>query len=115
MLHHSNLMGPKFWAEIVNIVAYIKARCLHKAMNGTWHLNKHGTGINLQWIVEGVWMCNVCTKTWWQRTKLDAKNTECVFVGYNVDSKAYKLIEESNGKLNISRDVVFNEVVKIGS
>ncbi len=50
-----------------------------------------------------------------KRTKLDAKNTKCVFVKYNVDSKAYRLIEESTGKLIISRDVVFNEVVKKGS
>jgi hypothetical protein len=35
MLHHNDLMGPKFWAEAINIVAYIKARCLHKAVNGT--------------------------------------------------------------------------------
>jgi hypothetical protein len=50
-----------------------------------------------------------------KRTKLNAKNTKCVVVGYNMDSKAYRLIEESNGKLIISRNVVFNEVVKIGS
>ncbi len=34
-----------------------------------------------------------------KRTKLDAKNAKCAFVMYNVDSKAYRLIEESNGKL----------------
>jgi len=67
-------MRPKFWAKVVNIIAYIKAKCLHKAMNETWHLNKHGAGRILQWIVD-----------------------------------------ESNGKLIISRDVVFNEVVKKGS
>ncbi len=49
-----------------------------------------------------------------KRTKLDAKNIKCVFVRYNVDSKAYSLIEESMGKLIISRNVVFNEVVKKG-
>jgi len=49
-----------------------------------------------------------------KRIKLDAKNIKCVFVRYNVDSKAYSLIEESMGKLIISRNVVFNEVVKKG-
>jgi hypothetical protein len=47
-----------------------------------------------------------------KRIKLDAKSTKYVFVGYNLDFKAYKFIEESNGKLIISKDVVFNEVVK---
>jgi len=50
-----------------------------------------------------------------KRTKLGAKNIKCVFVRYKVDSKAYRFIKESNGKLIISRDVVFNEVVKKGS
>jgi hypothetical protein len=50
-----------------------------------------------------------------KRTKLDAKNTKCVFVRYKLDSKAYILIEKSNGKFIISKDVGFNEVVKKGS
>jgi len=50
-----------------------------------------------------------------KRTKLDAKSTKCVFVRYNMDSKAYGFIEESMRKLIISKDVVFNEVVKKGS
>ncbi len=50
-----------------------------------------------------------------KRIKLDVKNIKCVLVGHNLDSKAYRLIDESNGKLIISRDVVFNEVVKKGS
>ncbi len=50
-----------------------------------------------------------------KRIKLDAKNIKYVFVGYNLDFEAYKFIEESNGKLIIGRDVIFNEVVKKGS
>lgn len=50
-----------------------------------------------------------------KKFKLDAKSTKYVFVGYNLDLKAYKFIEQSNGKLIISRNVVFNEVVKKGS
>ncbi len=33
------------------------------------------------------------------------------FVGYNLDFKAYRLIEESTWKLIISQNMVFNEVV----
>jgi hypothetical protein len=50
-----------------------------------------------------------------KRIKLDVKNIKCVLVRHNLDSKAYRLIDESNGKLIINRDVVFNEVVKKGS
>nr|GEU80705.1 retrovirus-related Pol polyprotein from transposon TNT 1-94 [Tanacetum cinerariifolium] len=43
------------------------------------------------------------------RLKLDEKSVKCIVVGYSPQSKAYKLYDPLNGKVLISRDVVFNE------
>ncbi len=45
------------------------------------------------------------------KAKLELKSNRCVFVGYNLDSKAYRLIEEYAEKIIINRDVVFNEAM----
>ncbi|NDA63213.1 MAG: hypothetical protein EBX50_14410 [Chitinophagia bacterium] len=44
-----------------------------------------------------------------KRTKLDPKSKVCIFVGYDMDSKAYRLLDPSNNTLIISRDVTFEE------
>ena len=43
------------------------------------------------------------------RTKLDYKSEKYVFVGYDARAKGYKLYNPINGKIVISRDVVFDE------
>ncbi len=49
-----------------------------------------------------VWMHNMCTKLNITRIKLKPKNTKCVFVKYNLNSKGYNFIEKSTIKLFIS-------------
>jgi len=44
-----------------------------------------------------------------KRVKLDDKNEKLVFIGYDSRSKGYKLYNPINGKVIISRDVVFDE------
>lgn len=43
------------------------------------------------------------------RRKLDPNCTKMIFVGYDCDRKGYRCINRSNGKLCISRDVIFHE------
>jgi hypothetical protein len=43
------------------------------------------------------------------RLKLGPKFTRCVFVGYNLESKRYKLIVPKTRKLIVSWNVIFNE------
>ena len=40
--------------------------------------------------------------------KLQFRSTVCTFIGYNLNHKGYKCLD-SNGKLYISRDVIFDE------
>ena len=44
-----------------------------------------------------------------KRTKLDPSGKKGIFVGYNESSKAYKIYFPGFNKIDISRDVTFNE------
>ena len=44
-----------------------------------------------------------------ERHKLDPKARKCVFLGYGVDTKGYRLYDPSCKRVLISRDVTFNE------
>jgi pectate lyase len=43
------------------------------------------------------------------RKKLDERSEKCVFVGYNEDSKEYRLYNQITKKYVINRDVEFKE------
>src|SRR3569623_2150553 len=47
-----------------------------------------------------------------QRRKLDPVSERGVFMGYEPDSKAYRVLRDRDGKLIIRRDVIFDEGVK---
>jgi len=44
-----------------------------------------------------------------ERSKLDMKTKQCIFIGYGQDEHGYKLYDPVNKKLVRSRDVVFLE------
>jgi hypothetical protein len=44
-----------------------------------------------------------------QRTKLDKKAEKMRFVGYSIQSKGYRLLDDKTGNVLVRRDVVFNE------
>ena len=44
-----------------------------------------------------------------ERSKLDDRSVKHVFIGYDQNSKGYKLYNPSNGKIMVSRDVEFDE------
>ena len=43
------------------------------------------------------------------RQELDKKATRYQFVGYSLESKGYRLLDENTRKIYIRRDVIFNE------
>ena len=47
-----------------------------------------------------------------QRNKLGARSRKYIFLGYEENSKAYRLYDEVNKKFVISRDVIFLETNK---
>ena len=44
-----------------------------------------------------------------QKKNLDDKGVKCIFIGYNSESKAYRLYDPINKKIIISRDIEFLE------
>lgn len=47
-----------------------------------------------------------------QRVKLDAKSQKMTFAGYEGNSGNYRLLDNENKKIKVSRNVVFNEEAK---
>jgi hypothetical protein len=46
-----------------------------------------------------------------KRSKLNPKIDKCIFIGYFSEQKRYRYFNPSTSKLQVSRDVVFDEMV----
>ena len=54
-------------------------------------------------------MFGVCSHTQDERQKFDSKARRCIFLGYGMVTKGYRLYDVNRSKVLYSRDVVFEE------
>lgn len=108
MLNESRLKRH-FWAEAVNTAVYIKNRLPSRVLEGStpyqrWYKNK--PNLDHFKVFGSIAYCHVPKE---KRTKLDYKAEKCLMLGYDVNAKAYRLLNLKSNKIIVSRDVVFNE------
>ncbi|CAK1597413.1 unnamed protein product [Parnassius mnemosyne] len=98
---------PSFWAEAVNTANYIRNRCPTRAINGEipftiWKGNKP-TVIYMQVFGSKVYY----KEKGKQRGKFDSVSEVGIFMGYDTQSKAYRIHNPRNKKIILSRNVKF--------
>ena len=101
-----------FWADVVLCVVYIKNRFPHNVIrNKTPYEMWYGHIPSVKHLrVFGSTCYALIPKV--HRNKLGARTCKCIFLGYSNTSKAYRLYDEVNKKIVVSRDVIFLESSK---
>jgi len=46
-----------------------------------------------------------------KRSKLNPKAKKCIFIRYSLEQKGYKCVNPSTQKLQVSKDVMFDDIV----
>ena len=105
MMSHANL--PKsFWAEAVNTAAYTRNRLPTSSHDTTPYERWYGKKPDLSRL--RVFGC-IAYAYVQQRKKLDKRCERVRFVGYSMQSKAYRVYDVTTNKVKERRDVIFNE------
>ncbi|PWA61635.1 hypothetical protein CTI12_AA371330 [Artemisia annua] len=105
----SKKMPKEFWAEAVDGAVYLLNRCLSKSLDNktpqeAWNGMKP-TVSHLR-VFGSIAYVHVPSQ---RRSKLDDRSEKYVFVGYDKQSKGYKLYNPITRKVVVSRDVEFHE------
>ena len=111
MLADSEL--PKlFWAEALSTATYLRNRSPTTAISGrTPYEALYGEKPKVEHLrVFGCAAYSHIPKD--ERSKLDAKARKCIFLGYSINRKGYRLYDQKGLKIIHSRDVTFNELAK---
>ena len=99
----------KFWVEAVNMACYL--------INRSPRATLHGKVVDEVWIGSQVDYSSLrlfgCPTYVHipneDRSKLDEKSRQCIFLGYQKGVKGFKIWDPKANKVVISRDVVFDE------
>lgn len=108
MLEDSQL-DERMWAEAANTAVYLINRSPTKKILGktsyeAWYGQKPNLGYLR--VFGSIAYVHIPDE---KRTKLQSTRKKFVFVGYCEESKAYRLFDETNHKVVVSRDVIFIE------
>jgi hypothetical protein len=109
MLNEKNLPNY-FWAEAIATAMYIMNRTPTTTVHGMTPEEKFiGKKPNVSHLrlFGCITYVHVPDE---KRSKLDLK-AKCIIIGYSLEQKRYRCFNLSTGKLQMSRDVVFDEMV----
>lgn len=98
-----------FWAEAVNMAAYLINRCPSKGKIPDEVFYNKRVDVSTLKLFGCEIMVHVPKE---KRRKWDKKSTKMLFVGFDENRKAYRCIHPSTCKLYVSRDVIFRESVE---
>ncbi len=109
MLNEKNLSNY-FWAKAVTTAIYIMNQTPTTAVHGMTPEEKFtGKKPNVSHL--RVFGCIAYVHVHEEkRSKLDPKVDKCIFIGYSLEQKGYKCFNPSSRKLQVSRDVVFDDM-----
>ena len=91
---------PKsYWAETISVAAYLKNRTVTTAVGSTPYERWYGRKPNLS---------NLCVFGCMAESQLDKKTEKLRFVGYSVQLKGYRLLDEKNHRVAIRQNAIFS-------
>jgi uncharacterized membrane protein YvbJ len=97
------------WAEATSIVVYIQNRCPHSILKEKTP-EEVVSGIKLEVWNLRIFVCPVYIHVPKEkRTKIEPSGKKGVFVGYNENSKDYKIYVPGHRKIEVRRYVTFHE------
>ena len=103
------VLEKKFWAKVVGMACYLINMSPRVALDGkvTWEV---WTGNEVDYSGLRVFGCPTYAHiAGEERSKLDAKSRQCIYLGYQKGVKGFKLWDMKANKAVISRDLIFDE------
>ncbi len=110
MLNEKNLTNY-FWVEAITTIVYIMNRTPTATVHGMTPEEKFTSKKpDVSHLI--VFGCIAYVRVHDdKRSKLDPKAEKCIFIKYSLEQKGYRCFNPSTRKLQLSRDVVFDEMV----
>ncbi|GBL96015.1 Retrovirus-related Pol polyprotein from transposon TNT 1-94 [Araneus ventricosus] len=99
----------KFWAKAINCAVYIRNRCPKRGLqteNETPFQKLFGKKPTLK-LFQRFGQKAFALNKQPQKSKFDARSTECIFIGYSDENRVYRLFDSQVQKAITSRDVKF--------
>ncbi|KAI5312229.1 hypothetical protein L3X38_041402 [Prunus dulcis] len=107
MLHEKSI-PYEFWAEAINSAVYLLNRCPSKSLKKVTPFEAY-TGRKPGIAHLKVFGSLSCAYPSALRHKLEENSHKCIFVGYGLCEKGYRLCDPRTRKIILSRDVYFDE------
>ena len=111
-------LTDELWAELAITAAYLRNRLPTRANYNRGNISPyeawHGNQPSIDHL-RVIWADAYAHITKSKRRKLDSRSKKLKLIGYQDDKKAYRLWDQERDKVEISRDVIFDESIILNS